>query len=239
MFSEHSPGVRSSARIAVLLALAACGGSQPALKPAPGAQAAEQLEQAARTEAAGVSVVAQLGAGPAGEEIGGATPARVILENRGQQPVRIQYRQFSLVTGADQQYAALPPFQISQALVMPMAVLPNAPIRPEWRGEKFAVARAYAPLYEGAKTVEAPLDYDVAYYNEHYRSWGAGEPPSDTMLKHALPEGILQPGGRLDGYLYYQKLPEGVQRAELRAEIVDASTGQVMETLRIPFTAND
>lgn len=55
------------------------------------------------------------------------------------------------------------------------------------------------------------------------------------MLRRALPEGILDPGGRLEGFLYFPDQPRGTA-LDLLASLTDASSGQVFGTIAIPFT---
>jgi hypothetical protein len=52
----------------------------------------------------------------------------------------------------------------------------------------------------------------------------ATEPPAE-VVNLALPEGVLEPGGRVDGYLYFQRLHEGAAHLALTWETHDASTG--------------
>jgi hypothetical protein len=55
------------------------------------------------------------------------------------------------------------------------------------------------------------------------------------MLRRALPEGTLEDGGALDGFLYFQDVGEREGRVTLEARLVDARTGEQFGTLSIPF----
>jgi hypothetical protein len=55
------------------------------------------------------------------------------------------------------------------------------------------------------------------------------------MLEQALPEGTLQDGGTVSGFLYFQGVAEREKLATLKAQLVDARTGEPFGELSIPF----
>ena len=55
------------------------------------------------------------------------------------------------------------------------------------------------------------------------------------MLRPALPEGVLQPGGHAQGFLYFHTEERGAA-VEFLVSLVDASSGQSFGTISIPFT---
>jgi len=55
------------------------------------------------------------------------------------------------------------------------------------------------------------------------------------MLKQALPEGTLAPGGSISGFLYFQGITERERQVTLQARLVDAETGEKFGELGIPF----
>ena len=59
--------------------------------------------------------------------------------------------------------------------------------------------------------------------------------PTFDMLRKALPEGVLEPGGRLSGFVYFEDVGPGVERVELRADFENADTGERIVRLGIPF----
>jgi hypothetical protein len=215
--------------------LCACGGGgKPGMKPAATAQKA-QAEHAARAQAQGITLIAQVEKWPEGDQGRQVTPVRIQLVNDSEQPVAVMYEHFALVGGRGQHYAALPPFQLSEVSIAPAAVGFKRAIDREWKSQNFQVAPAYASLYQGVPVADQALDISAAYYNEYFGAWEQGERPSDAMLEYALPEGVLQPGGRLDGYLYFEKLSDKTERVELKADFVNASTGQTIDSVAIPF----
>jgi len=234
--------------------LVGCASGQAALKPAPTAQKAQHLKNGARASAAGVTLTSAADVRTKDEDVrDDVTPVHIILENHGNAPIRIRYSDFSLTTDDGKKFAVLPPFELRETEAMPMAVARTGDlIEPKWKSARFEVGLAYSPLYQrrmdrkGAEiqpsdlpleTTKFPLDYDSAYYNGYYRSWSQADEdlPTRNMQQQALPEGILQPGGRLDGFMYFQNVPSNAQRVVLREEVVNASTGQMLDTLELPF----
>jgi hypothetical protein len=55
------------------------------------------------------------------------------------------------------------------------------------------------------------------------------------MLRRALPEGTLEPGGTVTGFIYFQGVSEREGSVTLQARLVDARTGEQFGTLSIPF----
>jgi hypothetical protein len=55
------------------------------------------------------------------------------------------------------------------------------------------------------------------------------------MIQKALPEGVLDPGGRVTGYPYFQNVKKDVGMVELTNELVNAKDGEIFGVVRIPF----
>jgi hypothetical protein len=55
------------------------------------------------------------------------------------------------------------------------------------------------------------------------------------MVRQALPQGTLEPGGTVTGFLYFQDVSEREGSVTLQARLVDARTGEQFGTLSIPF----
>jgi hypothetical protein len=65
-----------------------------------------------------------------------------------------------------------------------------------------------------------------------YASWG----PSRDVLDLALPEAVLRPGGRMRGFLYFQRVTaQGSQPLELSWLIRDAHSHAVIREVRLPL----
>jgi hypothetical protein len=59
--------------------------------------------------------------------------------------------------------------------------------------------------------------------------------PTRDMVEQALPEGTLENGGTVAGFLYFHDVSDRERQVLLQARLVDASTGQPFGQLTIPF----
>ena len=55
------------------------------------------------------------------------------------------------------------------------------------------------------------------------------------MQEWALPEGVIQPGQNVSGYVYFQPVPGNVDRVTLDLELIDARSGDRFAIAKIPF----
>jgi len=105
---------------------------------------------------------------------------------------------------------------------------------------------AALPPFEMIRTVTEPVGYAsmpmegfwVAPYLSAYYAWSPpfGGPFYDDHWYYDLPEGVVQPGGRVSGFLYFEPVRR-VKQADFMAHLVDADTGDHVATIRIPFVA--
>jgi hypothetical protein len=64
------------------------------------------------------------------------------------------------------------------------------------------------------------------------RAW---ELPSREMLALALPEGVLEPGQRVAGFVYFERVPRDVSVVRLTAPLVDARSGESLGVVGLPL----
>lgn len=204
------------------------------LRPAPDASLIPREKRMAFAEAAGIRLVADPGAwsGDPAALPQYFTPIHVTIENKGNRPVRIQYQDFSLEDSTGFQALPLPPHHITGTI----AAAPPAPsVYPGYTYHKFYLYPYYAPYYvRGLSMWADPFDYDAFYYDHYYSYWRTPLPTQD-MIANAIPEGVLNPGGRLSGFVYFQKPQTSADRVELVFHAVDARNNETLGTLRIPF----
>jgi hypothetical protein len=235
--------VRTSSSIAACIAFALTGCMKESrLEPAPAA-----LMPAGTNVVGGESVVTQTELVSVKADVRAwrgdrsvlerVTPVRVTIENRGDAPLRIQYSSFALVAPSGEHFAALPPFRV-EGLPREPAVQQGVPAiaSPQFEHSGFAVAPYLAPVYPNVTAYQGPFDYDPVYYDTSYGYWGEEIRPTEEMTRAAIPEGVLEPQGRLGGFLYFQKV-EGVDQVNLTIDLVDASTGTRLGRVSIPFRA--
>jgi hypothetical protein len=110
------------------LLLTGCGAS---LTPAPEARTIPGQQLAAFVEVSGVRmvIVPDQWSGSPADLRDVATPLRVTIENRSNQPLRIRYREFKLVGEGSFRSAAIPPYKIEGTVVKPV-FLPQTSVYP-------------------------------------------------------------------------------------------------------------
>jgi hypothetical protein len=161
------------------------------------------------------------------------TPVEIRLENQGKRPLRINPADFTLVGTSRFEYAALTLPQLSQENLSGVGGSGQA-------GEGGGMAE---PIFVGPPPMWPGFGWGLGwfdpFYDPFYGAYAYGytpEPlPTEDMVKTALPQGTLQPGGAVTGFLYFQNVSEREGQVTLRAKLVDARTGEQFGTLDIPF----
>ncbi|OJT19272.1 hypothetical protein BO221_37965 [Archangium sp. Cb G35] len=186
------------------------------------------------------------------------TPVKVHLDNQSGRPLRIDPGSFTLQGGSRFSYAALSPFEMSEegnAAVggsgyeggnVAMSIGVGVGVSPYWAWGPGAAGWGYpwGPGWYGPGFGPGWYGsyYGPGWYDPFwgpYASWYAWPPPEPLptrdMLRNALPEGTLEPGGTLTGFLYFQNVSGREGTVTLQAQLVDARTGEPVTTLSIPF----
>jgi hypothetical protein len=222
------------------LAVAGCAASQTELAPAPGADEASGMMDAAVDRVEGVRMVVQSQAWPGMAEVKTeVTPLRVVIENDGSVPVRLRYDEFTLVGPQGQRYAALPPYGVEGSVAEPTLVEGYAPVTaPTFEYNDFYVAPYYASAYPTLDPYADPFYYDSYYYDRYDTVWQSINLPTEEMVAEVLPEGVLDPGGRVAGFLYFERVDPEIPRVRFRADLVSVADGDVFGEVSIPFTVN-
>ena len=222
--------------LACMLAAAGCA-SEPNMVPAPGANLAPGLERGAVARENGVRLQAQAdvwpGRAPITREV---TPVRVSITNGSDVPIRVRYEDFALET-ARRGYSALPPLRLTGSVGETVLRSPYDPVTdPVFGAVGFDLAPAYASVYPGYPLAVAdPFPYEPLWTEDRYRRTRDYELPTKAMVDLAIPEGVLRSGGRMTGFLYFENIPAGVGRTVFRMDLVNARTGEQIDTIQIPF----
>lgn len=220
-----------------LMLMAGCA-AETKLRPMPEAGVLQDKKNsAAITEQEGVRLTADGSAwrGFPSDLERRITPVYVRLENQGQRPLRIQYKDFSLVGQESRfRYSALPPMSLQRATSSRDTEAP-ATISPA----QVTLGRggyAYGPWRGWGPTWGSP--WNRPFYGPYF----SGPPyyydpplPTEDMLHNALPEGTLEPGGTMQGFLYFQGVTRREDAVTLQVKMVDAGTGEPFGSLGIPF----
>ncbi|MCY1054095.1 hypothetical protein [Nannocystis sp. SCPEA4] len=221
-----------SARLAaLLLPLAVLIGCAHTLEPAPEARHVPGLGDAAVAENVGVEVIASANAwrGFPPDLEGGITPLLVTITNHSDHALELRYDYFGLVSPGGVRYAALPPFQIHDIVYAPVNMV-SPPLN-------FGVAPYLSPWYPGWSTWNGPFPYRAPYYDSYYTAFERVALPTGDMVQKALPEGVLEPRGRITGYLYFESVRD-TSRVNFVTHLVDAHTGQALGTVEVPFVVD-
>ena len=210
---------RSTTPLTVALFVAtalAIGGCASQLAPAPEAVHVPGRGDGALVEAGGVRIVARANAWrstPRDLQFD-VTPLLVSIDNGSAAPLLVRYEHFWLDAPSGQRFAALAPYEITGTAT---ELVPAA-----------FVGRYLGPAWY-------PGFYDPYFYAPYVRRTVAL--PTSDMVQKALPEAVIERGGRASGFVYFERVHD-VDRITLRTELVNARTGQRFGPVTIPFVVD-
>jgi hypothetical protein len=215
--------MRSTAAALSVFALVGCA-HEKVLEPASGVSLAPGREDVAEVAAAGVTleVTGDSWKGDP-QDLGRLfTPVRVTIQNHSGKPLRVSYGDISLAGASGFHYAAIPPIQASGVLSAREAPASPALRQAGWENDGFDDPWP-EPFSDG------PLYDDTFYSNWPERL------PTEDMLSEALPEGVVQDGGSVSGFVYFQSVTGREPGVQFEMILADASDGQTFGRIAIPF----
>ena len=181
----------------VVLALAA-GCAAPRIVPVPAAGVQIDAESGvARVEHDGLELTVQPSAwrGSPWDLRDYITPFLITLSNGAAIPVEFDYIGFRLFDDARFQYTALPPVEVERIL--------------RWRagdGVRLAATGSPPPVMR-RHIIPGPADWWWDRYGWYGWPWYyPGYSPAGDVYLRALPMGTLEPGARLEGFVYFPRL---------------------------------
>jgi hypothetical protein len=206
------------------------------LQPLPDARSVAGDTSAAVTEAHGVRLVAD-GAAWQGHPSNlerRLTPVQVRLENHSGRPLSIRYELFDVEGGSRFHYAALSPPALEEVAGDGSPVCTASASSREWKSPKEWTRQDWDSPW--VRPDWSNPFYDPYYDPFHRTPVRCAEPlPTRDMLEQALPEGTLEDGGTVAGFLYFQGVADREKQVTLQARLVDARTQEALGTLSIPF----
>lgn len=210
--------------LALLLVVLACSSTRTEESPGALASAAD----------AGVRVTMRTGAwtgDPANlEEF--FTPVRVTLHNGSTHPLRIRYSELVIRSPA-LDFEPLPPQRLVKRNVEFRSGDPD--LVPRFEHSGFRIAGHYVPSFSELRPWDYPFDVDEPWYERQFLRW-TGSLPTLDMIETALPEGVLEPGGELGGFLYFETLGRpDADTLIFEADLIDARTGLSFGEVRIAW----
>ena len=158
------------------------------------------------------------------------TPILVTIENNGTAPLRIRRDDFALVAADGSRYVARGPYEI-EGFATEQA--PAALAYPQF---SFGVGIG---AHRGGRLGLGPPFGDPFWYDDYYYPMTVTIPlPTADMVQMALPERVLAPGERTEGFLYFDRVKRKAKRVDFTARLVDATSGAHVGTVTIPFVVN-
>ena len=220
------------------------GCSSAVLSPAPAARVVPGEPGTAYDSVAKVRILVHADAWQGDPSVLGHVQAlRVTIDNRSDVAIRVQYGDFALVSTTGRRSPALPPFRVEGELLSP-ALAPGFAVfaSPGFSYRRFYVAPYFSSLYPGVPVYRRSyVFYDPTYYAFWYSDFRRAVRPSVEVLALALPEGVIEPDGRVSGFLYFRPVDTDAGAVTFRARIVSvhdgvqALGGAVLGEAAIPF----
>ena len=224
---------RSWTAVLVLVSTLALGGCVGRLEPAATAQLALGETRAATATIEGVTVVARANAwrGFPSDLDRQLTPIFVTIRNDRAEPVAVKSGEIALVAPNGRRFAALPPRAIEGTLVEPVSALSSTAggysgaVGPNWG--------VFDPWNRsGTSLPRAPFPWDARYDGPEYATIRL---PTTDMLARALPDAPIQPGQRVEGFVYVERVgPKGTS-VDLVLPLMDADGARSLGEVHIPF----
>lgn len=196
--------------------LGACASGGQNLEPASAARTVTGLDRAAVATDHAVQVIAQTAKWPGDARITrDVEPVRVRITNNSGEPVSIRYEEFKLTANDGETYTPIPSVAVSGEVQVKS---------PLFTYTRYAVAPYYVAAYPGVSSYTGPFAYHRAYYDTYAGYWGEANLPTVEMLAWALPEGVLEDGGYVDGYLYFPRIPSSKDQVRFQAKLTPAAS---------------
>jgi hypothetical protein len=144
----------------------------------------------------------------------------------------VRYNHFWLTDAQGHRFNAMPPYDVD-GTVTEREVIEN----PYYGFSNFTLAPYLARWYPRFALYPGAFAYDPLYYQPYLTTYRSIQLPTADMVQRALPEGVLAPGGRAAGFIYFQRLDRDVGTVTLNVEVVDANEGSTLGVVRFPFVA--
>lgn len=194
-------------------------------------------EEAAVSSVNGVQMTLQVDTWPGDPGVTkDVTPVQVLIDNASGEPLRMAYSEFALISPTGVRYSAIPPYDIEGTVdQVELAGTYTSIADPLFTYSDFYIASFYDPIYD-ISVYDDPFYYDMGYYDAYYDYWDNTPLPTGTMLERVLPEGVLMSGGRVTGFLYFEKVdPDDVGRVRFRADLKNPASGNTFGEIGIPL----
>lgn len=158
------------------------------------------------------------------------TPIKVRIRNQSGKPIRLLYESFALVGEKGQKYRPLPLLPLNSGNRNISALMPA------YASQGFFVAQRLGHAYPAMEAWPRPLVRNERFYRKAYAKWQDDEElPSRSMLVKGLPEGVLDNGGIISGYLYFEAAARKEKRLNFRFDASEGDREERVALIKIPF----
>ena len=106
---------------------------------------------------------------------------------------------------------------------------------PRFHHHGFYVAPYYRKVYPSVHSYARPFAHDPHYHAHYYSYWRTVDLPTTRMRELALPEGVVEPGGSVSGWMYFERVDPDDRSATFRMDLVDAESAREIGMITIPF----
>lgn len=213
----------------IAIVLLGCASAQRFV-PASGVPRSAGDPSAALVAGGGITIVADAEAWEAAPATLRAlmTPILVRIRNDSDRAIGVRYQDFRLETELGRTLQPIPPLALDRARPLRTGAVPD----PAGRGFRFAPY--YRDLFgDGIDYWTGGFAFDPYYY-DRYATWRPAL-PTPAMVARALPEGVLEPGGWVEGFVYFERVEPEARRVTLHV-VLDLPQGEErVATIDIPF----
>lgn len=108
-------------------------------------------------------------------------------------------------------------------------------ITPAFDHDDFYYAPYWGYSYYGMGAWPYGWAPDSVYFNTYYPYMSAIQLPTRSMLQKGIPEGVIAPGGYVQGFLYFSKVNPNAEEVDFTARLQNAKMGEQMGAINIPF----
>lgn len=164
------------------------------------------------------------------------TPLKLQIKNNNDSPIKITYSNLFLVSNDGDIYSALPIYNIINDANKPHLLDDEkVVVKTEIDHDNFYLYPLYTRVYNDIPVTDFNYFEDPGYYEKYYAEWRETGMPTDGMKNLALPEGILDKGGSLSGFIYFQKVDPDLKTVTLNMSITNAENNEVLGSIKLPF----
>jgi hypothetical protein len=158
------------------------------------------------------------------------TPVRVRIVNHSGRALQILYDRFALAGARGRLYRPLPPVPLSHERPLDSA----GTVRPFFASASFFVRPACRDVYPSLPPWHDRLPSEDGFYERQYKLWGR-DLPTPEVQRMGLPEGVLEDGGQITGFLFFENATGRESKLLFKANLEADQGGRTVTAISIPF----